>query len=163
MNIDKVKKKYEIKEIRMRLSEDPERIDVETPEEFAKLAREVFENFSDEKEHLFAFFMNAACRVEHINHVSTGGLTSSEVHPREVFKPALHAGAASIILVHNHPSGDPEPSDNDLAVTERLEEVGEMVGIPIIDHVILGNEDRYYSFTENQAHTMDDLLDKLLG
>ena len=69
--------------------------------------------------------------------VSRGSLNASIVHPREVFRPAILASAASLILVHNHPSGDPEPSEEDLAITKRLVEVGELHGIAVLDHVIL--------------------------
>jgi DNA repair protein RadC len=69
--------------------------------------------------------------------VSVGSLNSSIVHPREVFKPAVLASAASIILVHNHPSGDSEPSEEDLSITKRLVEVGELLGIGVLDHVIV--------------------------
>lgn len=72
--------------------------------------------------------------------VSVGTLTASLVHPREVFKPAIAHGAASLILVHNHPSGDPEPSDDDLALTKRLAKAGQLLGIDILDHVILAGK-----------------------
>jgi DNA repair protein RadC len=68
---------------------------------------------------------------------SQGTLTASLVHPREVFRPALREAAAAIILVHNHPSGDPTPSREDREVTERLVHVGEILGIPVLDHVIV--------------------------
>lgn len=76
--------------------------------------------------------------------VSIGTLTSSIVHPREVFKPAILAGAANIVLCHNHPSGDPEPSAEDRALTRRLRAAGEVMGIEVCDHLILG-EGRYVS------------------
>ncbi len=69
--------------------------------------------------------------------VSRGTLTSSLVHPREVFAGAIREGAAQVLVAHNHPSGDPEPSDEDLAVTKRLEEAGRLLGIPLVDHVIV--------------------------
>jgi DNA repair protein RadC len=69
--------------------------------------------------------------------VSIGTLTASLVHPREVFRPAIRHGAVSLILVHNHPSGDPEPSADDLALTKRLVKAGELLGIEILDHLIL--------------------------
>ena len=69
--------------------------------------------------------------------VSVGSLNASIVHPREVFKPAILASAASVVLVHNHPSGDPEPSEEDLSITRRLVEVGELMGIQVLDHVIV--------------------------
>jgi DNA repair protein RadC len=69
--------------------------------------------------------------------VSVGSLNASIVHPREVMKPAIFASAASIILVHNHPSGDPEPSEEDLSITRRLVQVGDLLGIAVLDHVIV--------------------------
>jgi DNA repair protein RadC len=71
--------------------------------------------------------------------VSVGDLSSAVVHPREVFKAALLANAASIILAHNHPSNDPTPSNEDIAVTRRLQEAGELLGVAVLDHVIVGN------------------------
>src|SRR6185436_6405215 len=70
--------------------------------------------------------------------VSSGSVNSSLVHPREVFRPAIVAAAAAVICAHNHPSGDPEPSAEDLAVTRRLAEAGKLLGIPLLDHVVLG-------------------------
>jgi DNA repair protein RadC len=69
--------------------------------------------------------------------ISVGTLTCSLVHPREVFRPAIRHGAVSLILIHNHPSGDPEPSADDLALTKRLVKAGELLGIDVLDHVIL--------------------------
>lgn len=81
-----------------------------------------------------------------INTVSVGGLSSSIVHPREVFKPAIVIGAASIILAHNHPSGDPTPSQPDIDITRRLSGAGALLGIEVLDHVIVG--DTHYSMKE---------------
>ena len=69
--------------------------------------------------------------------VSIGSLNASIVHPREVFLPAILHSAASVVLVHNHPSGDPEPSEEDLSITKRLVQVGELMGIGVLDHVIV--------------------------
>ncbi len=77
--------------------------------------------------------------------ISRGTLDGALVHPREVFRPAIAEAGSSIVLVHNHPSGDPTPSPEDLAVTARLVEAGRLVGIPVIDHVIVGS-DRWVSF-----------------
>jgi DNA repair protein RadC len=71
--------------------------------------------------------------------VSEGTLTTSLVHPREVFRPAIRESAAAIALAHNHPSGDPEPSADDIAVTRRLLRTGRLVGIPVLDHVVMGH------------------------
>jgi DNA repair protein RadC len=79
--------------------------------------------------------------------VSEGTLTASLVHPREVFVPVIEESAAAIILVHNHPSGDPTPSAEDIAITHRLREVGELMGVRVLDHVVIGHG-RYVSFTD---------------
>lgn len=79
--------------------------------------------------------------------VSEGSLTSSLVHPREVFNPVVKDSAASIILVHNHPSGDPTPSRDDMEITRRLKEVGELLGVKVLDHIIIGGG-RYTSFAD---------------
>jgi DNA repair protein RadC len=71
--------------------------------------------------------------------VSEGTLNSSLVHPRDVFGPAVREGAGALIVVHNHPSGDPEPSSEDLAITQRLREAGELLGIPLVDHVVVAD------------------------
>jgi DNA repair protein RadC len=80
--------------------------------------------------------------------VSRGTLDSTLVHPREVFKAALLANAAAIIVSHNHPSGDPSPTLDDLEVTRRLAATGEVLGIPVLDHIVIG-EGRYFSFKES--------------
>ncbi len=80
--------------------------------------------------------------------VSMGSLNASIVHPREAFKDAIKHSAASMILVHNHPSGNTKPSNEDILITKRLVEVGELIGIKILDHLIIGGND-YFSFKEN--------------
>ena len=86
-------------------------------------------------------------RVIGINTVSMGTLNSTAVHPREVFKPACIIGANAILLCHNHPSGDPEPSREDKEITDRLKEAGKVLGIDVMDHIIIG--DTHYSFKEH--------------
>jgi DNA repair protein RadC len=80
--------------------------------------------------------------------VSQGTLTASLVHPREVFRPALRESAAALVLVHNHPSGDPTPSREDREITERLMQAGEILGIPVLDHVVVA-ERGYCSLRES--------------
>jgi len=79
--------------------------------------------------------------------ISEGSLNSSVVHPREVMVPAIKESAASLVLIHNHPSGDPSPSQSDLEITHRLQKAGEIIGIKLLDHIIIGGLD-YYSFAE---------------
>jgi DNA repair protein RadC len=87
-------------------------------------------------------------RLLGLHTVSVGCLSSSLVHPREVFKPAILAGSAALLLAHNHPSGDPEPSAEDLALTRRLMAAGTLLGIEVLDHVILGEAGRFVSLRE---------------
>ncbi len=91
------------------------------------------------KEHLKSILLNTKNRVLAIKTVSVGDLSSSIVHPREVYKDAVIASAASIIVAHNHPSGDPTPSAEDVVVTKRLIQSGEIMGIDLLDHIVLGD------------------------
>lgn len=113
-------------------------------------ATQVFDTFSflrhETKEHFIALHLDGKNRVVCIDIVSTGSLNQSIVHPRETFKTALLSSAAAIILMHNHPTGDPTPSSEDLEVTRRLREAGDLIGIKVLDHIVIG--DTYYSFAE---------------
>ena len=91
-------------------------------------------------EEFHVLLLNARHEVMRRVLVSRGSLNASIVHPREVFRPAILASAASIVLVHNHPSGDPEPSEEDLAITRRLAQAGELLGIAVLDHVIIAKQ-----------------------
>lgn len=91
------------------------------------------------REHFVVLLLNARHELDRRETVSIGSLNASIVHPREVFLPAILHSAASLVLVHNHPSGDPEPSEEDLSITRRLLEVGELVGIGVLDHVIVAS------------------------
>ena len=87
-------------------------------------------------------------RVIGLHTVSVGCLTSSLVHPREIFKPAILSGSAALLACHNHPSGDPEPSAEDIALTRRIASAGQLLGIDLLDHLILGEAGRYVSLRE---------------
>ena len=93
---------------------------------------------SQAQEVFCALMLDGKYRVTAYAEITRGTLTASLVHPREVFGPAVRLGAAALIVAHNHPSGDPEPSAEDLNVTKRLSEAGALLGIPLLDHVILG-------------------------
>ncbi len=92
-----------------------------------------------DKEHLKVVLLNMKNQVLSIEDVSIGNLNSSIVHPREVFKTAIRRSSGSVILVHNHPSGDPTPSREDINVTKRIVESGELLGIPVLDHIKIGD------------------------
>jgi len=114
-------------------------------------ANQIYELFADlryeTKEHFIALHLDGKNRIVCFDRVSVGSLNQSVVHPREVFKSAILSSAAAIILLHNHPSGDPTPSQEDMAITKRLSEVGDLIGIRILDHVIVG-DGKYLSFAE---------------
>ena len=94
-----------------------------------------------DREHFRAAYLDRKNQVISIEDISIGTLHSSIVHPREVFKPAVKRSAAGVILIHNHPSGDPSPSQEDIQTTKRLIEAGRIMGIEIIDHIIIGDRD----------------------
>jgi len=115
---------------------------------------EVYEYFKHmrnfDREYLLAVCIDPKLRVSAHHTVSIGTLTASIVHPREVFKAAILANASGLIMLHNHPSGDPNPSAEDKRITRRIEEAGRLMGIPLIDHVIIGIE-TFYSFADAGA------------
>ncbi|HTI36467.1 MAG TPA: DNA repair protein RadC [Vicinamibacterales bacterium] len=100
-------------------------------------------------EHFGVLLLDTKHRVMRTSVVSIGSLDASVVHPREVFREATTVGAAAIVLFHNHPSGDPAPSRDDVALTERLVRAGELMGIHVLDHVIVA-ENRFYSMRERK-------------
>ena len=99
-------------------------------------------------EHFQVILLNSKGKVIKIVNISTGSLNASVVHPREAFSPAIVNHAAAIVAVHNHPSGDPTPSREDRDLTQRLLKSGEILGIPMVDHIIIGDS-IYYSFKEH--------------
>lgn len=103
-------------------------------------------------EEFWAIHVNGKHYAFGMAQVSVGTLTTSLVHPREVFGPAIRMGAAALIVVHNHPSGDPEPSLEDVDVTRRLTETGRILGIPLLDHIVCGDA-RYVSLRERGVVT----------
>jgi DNA repair protein RadC len=100
-----------------------------------------------DKEHFVCLYLNTKCKIIGRETISVGSLNSAIVHPREVFKAAIRQGAASLIFAHNHPSGDPTPSHEDVQVTNRLVECGALLGIDVKDHVIIGG-DNWISLAE---------------
>jgi len=111
-------------------------------------AEQVFTTFEflkhETKEYFFTLHLDGKNRIVAVEVVSIGSLNQSIVHPREVFKTALLSSAAALILIHNHPTGDPTPSGEDRQITKRLREAGELLGVRVLDHIIVG--DSYLSF-----------------
>ena len=102
------------------------------------------------KEYLLAFFLNARHQLIAKEVISIGTLTASLAHPREIFAPAIGQAAAGVVLVHNHPSGDPSPSDEDVRLTKRIAQAGQIIGIELLDHLILASTGNY-SFKSSGA------------
>ncbi|MBA7638036.1 hypothetical protein ES703_45685 [subsurface metagenome] len=111
---------------------------VKTPEEVVNLVRGRLKG--KQKEYFLALLLNTRNQLIKVAEISVGSLDSSLVHPREVFKEAISASAASAIFVHNHPSGDPTASEDDIKLTKRLVKAGEIVGIDVLDHIIIGDK-----------------------
>ena len=119
---------------------------VRGPETVFDLTRDIR---ATNREHFVGFYLNSRNQVLRREVISIGSLNASIVHPREVYQPAIAVSAASLILAHNHPSGDPTPSEEDLAITRRLIEAGRILGIEVLDHVIVAR-DAYASFRERK-------------
>jgi DNA repair protein RadC len=106
------------------------------------------ENLGREKrEQFYVVLLNNKNRKIREIKISEGSLTASLVHPREVYNPVIRESAAGVIFVHNHPSGDPAPSPEDIDITKRLKEVGDVMGVRVLDHIVIGH-DRYFSFND---------------
>jgi DNA repair protein RadC len=114
-------------------------------------AADVFRRFLGpvDREHFLVAMLDRKNRLIGINTVAIGSLSAAVVHPREVFKPAILSNAASIIVGHNHPSGDPQPSSEDRLLTYKLYKAGQLLGIELLDHVIIGDgTGQYFSFAD---------------
>jgi len=114
-----------------------ERVRIKCPDDIANLFLERLRY--EKKEHFKCLLINSRGEILEEHEVSIGDLNSSASHPREVFSPAVRRSAGSVAFVHNHPSGDPSPSDADIDSTRRLVEAGNLLGIPVIDHIIIGD------------------------
>lgn len=122
-----------------------ERYVIRSPEDGAKYCMEDMRFLT--QEHFVCLYLNTKNQVLHKRTIFIGSLNASIVHPREIFKEAFRRSAASIICLHNHPSGDPAPSKEDIEVTKRLVECGKIIGIDLLDHLIIG-EHKYVSLKE---------------
>jgi DNA repair protein RadC len=124
---------------------DNDRYVIRSPEDGANYVMNDMRFLS--QEHFVCLYLNTKNQVLHKKTIFIGSLNASIVHPREVFREALKRSAASIIALHNHPSGDPAPSREDIEVTKRLVECGKMIGIDVLDHIIIG-ENKFVSLKE---------------
>lgn len=142
--------KYEYRKYRLEIVEDANVMDsydyqVSSSEDVQKFLNDICRLNKNPSEHFIAIAINARGNIIGYTTVSIGDLCSSVTHPREVFKFAVCCNAGSVVFAHNHPSGDPSPSDADIASTKRLIEAGEILGIPVLDHIVIGSGDKYIS------------------
>lgn len=127
-------------------SEEGNRFIVRSPEDGAEYLRGILQDRT--QEHLVVMFLNTKNMVIKHKTVFVGSLDASIVHPREIFREAVRLSSATIIVAHNHPSGDPTPSQEDIRVTKRLVEAGRIMGIELLDHIIVGEGHKYTSLKE---------------
>lgn len=119
---------------------------IKSPDDAVTVGRGFMRIHEEPEEYMYMICMNTKNKIIGVFEISHGSVNSSIVNPREVFQKALLANAVSIIVMHNHPSGDPTPSREDIEVTKRLVEAGKIVGVEVLDHIIIG--DRYNSLKE---------------
>jgi DNA repair protein RadC len=157
---------YRLKTFRVQFVAEPVEFPAGSPcrssEDVERLARAIYQTLDADKEHFLLLAMNNKNRVNGFKVVSTESLTASLVHPREVWRTALHLCAAAVVFVHNHPIGDPAPSQEDIELTRRLKETGDMLGIRVLDHVVLG-EGRFFSFVARGVKSLSDSRSSLFS
>jgi DNA repair protein RadC len=118
------------------------------PEDAVKIAESML--LDENKEHFIGLYLNVRNQLKKRELISMGTLNANLVHPRETFRPAIVNRAASVIFLHNHPSGDSSPSSADIELTSRLKKVGELLGIDLIDHIIFSPRGDFYSFKDRK-------------
>lgn len=119
---------------------------IRSPEDVVQVGKSFMRIHEEPEEYMYMICLNTKNRVIGVFEISHGNVNSSIVGTRELFQKALLANAVSIILMHNHPSGDPSPSKQDIEITRRLSEAGKLIGVEVLDHIIIG--DRYTSLKE---------------
>ena len=131
-------------------------IQVTSSQDVAKIFQDLLlleDAIDQDKEHYYVMHLDTRSRIKLVELVSMGTLTSSLVHPRETFRRAVIAGTASIIVAHNHPSGEVDPSEEDTKVTRVLHDAGNILGISLLDHIVFA-KGKFFSFKENREHTI---------
>lgn len=123
------------------------------PKKIAKILHRILMTEDEDdrsKEHFWGVYFNSKNQIIRLDLISLGILNANLVHPRETFRPAIMSNAAAVIVAHNHPSTDPEPSEDDINVTKRLIEAGQILGIELLDHIIISKNGKHYSFMRNK-------------
>jgi len=133
----------------LKISEKKKREFYTSPDKIAEIMETILKKeseFDRSREHFWGIYLNARNQIQRIELLFLGTLNASLVHPREIFKAGLESNSAQIIICHNHPSGDTEPSEDDLTITKRIIEAGKIMGIEVIDHLIITEKEKYFSF-----------------
>ena len=143
---------YALDKVAIRMVKEPplySSTPVRSPDDAVRLMAEMLKGY-DREVFCIVNFRNDMTPIN-MNIVSMGTLNASLVHPREILKSSILSNAAHVMAFHNHPSGSLTPSQEDIQITDRLQKLLDLAGIPLLDHIIIGNGDRYYSFRENQT------------
>lgn len=140
-------KKYSLDKVAIRMVKEPPLYSdtpIHTPDDAVRLMAEILRGY--DREVLCVVNMQSDLTPINMNIVSVGTLNASIIHPREVLKSTVLSNAAAVMLFHNHPSGNLLPSQEDIETTDRMQQLYTLMGIQLLDHIIIGNDDRYYSF-----------------
>jgi DNA repair protein RadC len=144
------------REVTMKVSGVQKGLSASNAADVAKVFQELLraqDKLDQDKEYFWVMHLNARNCIRQVELIAIGSLNSVNIHPREVFRRAVAEGSASIILAHNHPSGEVDPSEDDIHTTRRLHEGGEVLGIPLIDHLIVSLES-FFSFRMNKSEAI---------
>lgn len=153
-----MRRKYGIDQVSVRLVKEAPLLseeEISTPEDAIRVLGDTFKDY--DREVVGVVHLRSDNVPINMTIISMGTLNQSLVHPREVLKAAFLSNAASILLFHNHPSGSLNPSKEDIALTGRMQQLCMLAGIPVIDHVILGNDQSYFSFREKKILPMEQI------
>ncbi len=131
--------------IRLKVSDNSGALQCCSPKETYEIAKNIFSNLDSDQEHMVLFSLDSKNKIRGYKVVASGGQDNAYPDMKIIFRNALLLGAVGIILTHNHPSGDPKPSNEDESFTEKLKEAGDLIGIKVVDHIVIG-ENKFYSF-----------------
>jgi len=135
--------KCKLKTVTLKVREKTPKYRVNSPEATFEFAKKIYKQLDDDQEHFTVLFLNSKNEITGFKTIFSGGQDSAQVDPKIIFRNALLFGAVSIILIHNHPSGDVEPSEDDLEMTHKLKLAGEFLDIKVLDHIIISQSDFY--------------------
>ena len=139
--------------MRIRVSDEAKKISIKKPQEMADILVNVLKSEEKDdrgKEHFWGIYLDSRNVIKRIELIHLGTLNACLVHPRDVFRPAITSTCASVIVLHNHCSGDTDPSLDDINMSKRLVKAGDIMGVEVLDHLIINEQGKYYSFKTNK-------------